>query len=115
MTTIAVIAVAGAVAGCAQDQWYNPSKSADEVKADLKACNDLAQENTLERRGTDRVNYGSATRMPQPPSTLPTGQAGNVGETPRELNARVTTENSFDRERQQCMRDKGYTLGKQGS
>jgi hypothetical protein len=108
---LAVVAMA-TISGCAEDHWYNSKKSAEEVRADTKACNDFAQENTLQRRGSDRFNYAQAMPTPQPRNTIPTGQQANLGETPMQLHDRVTTEKSFDRELDQCMRDKGYTLDK---
>ena len=109
--TLAAVAVM-TMSGCAEDHWYNPKKSPDEVRADVKACNDVAELNTLQRRGQDRFNYGQAMPTPQPRNTIPTGQQANLGETPMQLHDRVTTEKSFDRELDQCMRDKGYTTEK---
>jgi hypothetical protein len=102
-----------ALAGCSQDHWYNSHKSPAEMAADTKTCNSLAEENTLQRRGSDRANYGDTQRMPQPRNTLPMGnQTANLGESPMQLHDRVSTEKSFDREFAQCMRDKGYSLEK---
>ena len=111
-TAALVVAATMTMFGCAEDHWYNSKKSPEEVKADTKACNDVAQEDTLQRRGKDRFNYGGSMPAPQPPNTIPTGQQQNLGETPMQLHDRVTTEKSFDNEFEQCMRDKGYTTDK---
>ena len=107
-----VVAATMTMSGCAEDNWYNSKKSPEEVKADTKACNNVAQEDTLQRRGKDRFTYGGSMPAPQPPNTIPTGQQQNLGETPMQLHDRVTTEKSFDNEFEQCMRDKGYTTDK---
>ena len=85
------------MSGCAADQWYNAKKSADEISADTRACNAMAQEDTLQRRGKDRFNYGGGMPAPQPPNTIPTGQQANLGETPMQLHDRVTTEKKIGR------------------
>jgi hypothetical protein len=98
----AVCAVAVALTACGST-WHNPHKSPQEAAADEKACAADSQDTALARAARQRENYGGN------PPPLP---GMNRGETPMQMRERVSTENTYNRQFEGCMKSKGYTQGK---
>jgi hypothetical protein len=103
--SLIVSCVAGlALAGCAEAQWYNPRKSAQEAKADEATCNARAEDAALLRAGKPRADY----QIPGVSST----PGPSRGETPMQLVDRSGTTKDFGKQFENCMTSKGYSLGK---
>lgn len=99
---IAVGAVAAALAACASS-WHNPHKNAQEAAADEKVCSGDAEHAALARAARQKEDYGMR-QQPMP--------GLNRGETPMQLHDRVNTEDTYNRQFEDCMTSKGYAQGK---
>ena len=90
------------LAGCAGG-WVNSNRTAAEVKADERACNQEAEENTMLKSGRQPVDY-------IPPGLSPPG--GSMGKSPRELYDQSKSTRNFHDDYDACMESKGYTHGR---
>lgn len=90
------------LAGCAST-WINPAKSAQDAKADDRACSAEAEETALTRAAQQKVEYRKQ-------SSIQPGM--NRGETPMQMVDRTRTEDTYTRDFESCMRSKGYSRDK---
>ncbi len=89
-----------AVAGCASS-WHHPRKVGEEAAVDERECAQRAEENVLQRAGRQRADYRLGTPDPNPGMSR--------GETPMQMHDRRETQDSYDRDFENCMTSKGYT------
>ena len=96
---VTALTALAALAGCSVTEWTNPKKTAAETRADIAACNQLGEEDALERSGTPRAD-----------SAPPGGpRPGLQGTSPMEMHDQHAAARDFRTSFDSCMESKGYT------